>query len=198
MAWRPNCSEAPARHGSRRPRQNGTGCSMDAAHSIGLESRIRADQHPLPNEPRIDFLRGNGASARCYRKRDSRCHIPELRQFCRWRCWSFSLLLPGRELAAVIIVDGLDEASGWEMERALLQSPPDSTVHIVVSARTLAGDRGNWLDWLHRLDWSQNSAQSIRVPPLSREGIGEALRSMGYPVEQLSQRGLTSSEYWSA
>ena len=84
------------------------------------------------------------------------------------------------------------------MERALLQSPPDSTVRIVVSARTLAGDRGGSLDWLHRLDWSQNSAQSIRVPPLSREGIGEALRSMGYPVASFSQRGLTSSEYWSA
>ena len=74
------------------------------------------------------------------------------------------------------------------MERALLQSPPDSTVRIVVSARTLAGDRGDSLDWLHRLDWSQNSAQSIRVPPLSREGIGEALRSMGYPVASLATR----------
>ena len=109
-------------------------------------------------------------------------------EFYRDRCLELAHAIDEKRVPTVIIVDGLDEASGWEMERALLQSPPDSTVRIVVSARTLAGDTGGSLDWLHRLDWSQNSAQSIRVPPLSREGIGEALRSMGYPVASFATR----------
>src|SRR5262249_48220387 len=61
---------------------------------------------------------------------------------------------------------------------------------IVVSARTLAGDRDGPLDWLHRLDWvaGKQSAKFILVPPLSREGIREALQSMGYPVASLATR----------
>jgi len=41
-----------------------------------------------------------------------------------------------------------------------------------------------------RLDWPDDSRQSkcIDVPPLSRDGIGEALESMGYPVASLASR----------
>jgi hypothetical protein len=111
-------------------------------------------------------------------------------EFYRDRCLELVHAIDERGVPTVIIVDGLDEASGWEIERALLQSRPDSVVRIVVSARTLAGDRGGPLDWLHRLDWvaSQQSAQFILVPPLLREGIGEALQSMGYPVASLATR----------
>ena len=110
-------------------------------------------------------------------------------EFYRDRCLELAHAIDEKRVPTVIIVDGLDEASGWEMERALLQSPPDSTGTALsfplVRSRAI---EANSLDWLHRLDWSQNSAQSIRVPPLSREGIGEALRSMGYPVASLATR----------
>jgi hypothetical protein len=111
-------------------------------------------------------------------------------EFYRDRCLELLHAIDEKGVPTVVIVDGLDEASGWEIDLTLLGSRPDSMIRIVVSARTLAGDRDGCQGWLHRLDWAagQQSAQCILIPPLLREGIEEALQSMGYPVASLATR----------
>jgi hypothetical protein len=110
--------------------------------------------------------------------------------FYKDRCLNLLYAIDKKEIPAVIIVDGLDEAVGWDIDQSLLQCPSEGVVRILVSARTLAGDQDGALGWLHRLDWNQGSrrAQCLLVPPLERDGIGEALESMGYPVAGLASR----------
>ena len=111
-------------------------------------------------------------------------------EFYRDRCLELLHEIDERKFPTVLIVDGLDEASGWEIDWTLLQSKPGSSTRIIVSARVLAGDKDGPSGWLHRLDWpaSQQLTKCVVVPPLSGMGISEALQSMGYPIASLSSR----------
>lgn len=86
----------------------------------------------------------------------------------------------------VVVIDGLDEAAGWELDESILPADPPPGLRIVVSARQLAGDDGG-KDWLRRLGWnsSQADAQAREVRPLSREGTADVLLRMGDPLAHL-------------
>jgi hypothetical protein len=80
----------------------------------------------------------------------------------------------------LVIVDGLDEAFGWQVDNSIFPSEPPQNLRFVASARQLAGDRGS-ADWLRRLGWAppRGSAADFEVPPLGRDGIRAVLASTG-------------------
>jgi hypothetical protein len=86
----------------------------------------------------------------------------------------------------LVVIDGLDEASGWRVDTTVLPSSPSGNIKIAVSARQLAGDRGS-TNWLHRLGWlDDESTITYEVPPLQREGIADVLVKMGFPLGDLA------------
>ncbi|MDQ1317072.1 MAG: hypothetical protein QG588_723, partial [Candidatus Poribacteria bacterium] len=92
----------------------------------------------------------------------------------------------GRTL--LLILDGVDEAADWEPGPDLFPSSPGKGVHVIVSARYLAGDVDS-SGWMHRLGWHhQNLASSMDLSPLTQEGVADALNSMGFPLDQLGRR----------
>ena len=94
----------------------------------------------------------------------------------------------GSERRCLVVVDGIDEATGWQIEPSLFPSEPPRGLKILVSARQVAGDYGAQ-DWLRRLGWTTLSSQgsTIEVPPLTHVGIGDVLEKMGFPLGQLAQ-----------
>ena len=93
----------------------------------------------------------------------------------------------GPEHRCLLVIDGLDEATGWQVDPSVLPSDPPAGLKVVVSARQLAGDQGS-ADWRQRLGWQwpPDAALDFEVPPLSREGIVEVMVSMGMPVANLA------------
>ena len=81
----------------------------------------------------------------------------------------------------LIVIDGLDEVSGWQVvDSSALPPQPPPGVRIVASARQVAGDRGT-ADWLRRLGWvpPRGAAVDMEVPPLSEGGIQSVLDNAG-------------------
>lgn len=75
----------------------------------------------------------------------------------------------------LIILDGLDEAAGWEAGSGLFPTAPPPHLRVVVSARVLGGD----LDWLTQLGWeSPSQAREFALARLTLEGVREALAAM--------------------
>jgi hypothetical protein len=72
----------------------------------------------------------------------------------------------------VLIVDGLDEAEGWDIGPDLFPLDPPRGIRVVVSARSLADDKGA-AGWRRRLRWSDALARSLELGPLSREGVAD-------------------------
>ena len=89
----------------------------------------------------------------------------------------------------VIVIDGLDEANGWQISSTLL-SCSSPTFRFVVSARWLASDLNGPDDWAQRTDWAHSGSPytSLVPQPLDQQGIAEALVSMGNPVASLGYR----------
>ncbi|RSM90547.1 hypothetical protein DMH04_03515 [Kibdelosporangium aridum] len=83
----------------------------------------------------------------------------------------------------LIIVDGLDEATDWEVGAHLFPAAPPAGLKVLASARLVAGDPGLWRD---RLNWP--SALSVALPPLDPDGVGDVLRAMGNPLAHLVTR----------
>lgn len=92
----------------------------------------------------------------------------------------------GRPL--LVIVDGLDEATDWEVGAHLFPATPPPGVRVLVSARYVAGDVDE-SGWRNRLNWlSPALATSIALPPLDMAGVGDVLRAMGNPLARLGSR----------
>ncbi|HXG32350.1 MAG TPA: hypothetical protein VNJ11_03215 [Bryobacteraceae bacterium] len=80
----------------------------------------------------------------------------------------------------LVILDGLDEAVGWEAHPNLFPSDPPQGLRVVVSAR--AGTRmPDATAWALRLDWDGSLARRRQLSPLSAEGVAEVLLQMGFP-----------------
>jgi hypothetical protein len=78
----------------------------------------------------------------------------------------------------LVVIDGLDEATGWTITPAILPLAPPAGLRVVVSARQRLeddGDRG----WRRQLGWSEEIADSVEVLPLGQEGIADVLTRMG-------------------
>jgi hypothetical protein len=88
----------------------------------------------------------------------------------------------------LLVIDGLDEASGAESWANWLPGNPPDGLRVVASARELAGDTGA-REWLERLGWSRprGRARSITLTLLDREGIADVLVKMGFPLATLAQ-----------
>ncbi|MDP5220050.1 ATP-binding protein [Ruegeria sp. 2205SS24-7] len=82
-----------------------------------------------------------------------------------------------RGTPCLIVIDGLDEATGWRFDADFLPDCMGSNLKVLVSARILAGDQGEE-GWLRRLDWDVPGAsvETLRIPPLNAVGIADVLR----------------------
>lgn len=107
-----------------------------------------------------------------------------------WRGMASSYLarpLPdGRRL--LVILDGVDEAADWQAGPDLFPLTPLPGLRAILSARYLAGDT-DAAPWLHRLGWEPPGlACTLDLAPLTREGVADVLRRMGFPLDQLGAR----------
>ena len=88
----------------------------------------------------------------------------------------------------LVVLDGLDEATGWSFTDALLlPDTPGRGIKLLVSARELADrDAEGWrrlLNW----DW-QGRAVDIPLKPLDRAGVAVVMRSLGGATGALADR----------
>ena len=84
--------------------------------------------------------------------------------------------LDARGKPVLLVIDGLDEAAGWELPPTLLPLS-SAALRIVVSARARAGDRGAE-GWLRQLGWDRREGcfEVIEVEPLDVDGVAGVLR----------------------
>ncbi len=91
----------------------------------------------------------------------------------------------GRRL--LLIVDGVDEAAGWEPGHDLFPFDPPPGLRVVLSARSRGGDGDAWLEmlgWKGRPDL----ARSLGLERLTVEGVADVLSNMGSPLDLLAER----------
>jgi hypothetical protein len=80
---------------------------------------------------------------------------------------------PGRRL--VVIIDGLDEATGWSADSSLWPVVLGERVHLIVSARMLAGD-SEAASWLTRIGWHRTrDADVLSLTPLNHAAVATAV-----------------------
>lgn len=86
----------------------------------------------------------------------------------------------------LVVLDGLDEAAGWEIGSDLFPLIPSRYLRVIVAARLLANDpRGQ--GWLTQLGWEKpGTAQMLALAGLDRKGIEDVLEKMGNPLDQLT------------
>nr|MBC7245282.1 ATP-binding protein [Chloroflexota bacterium] len=106
-----------------------------------------------------------------------------------WRSMVSSFLSqPSPHGRLLVVLDGLDEATDWQAGPDLFPFQPPRGLHVVVSARYLAGDRGAE-GWLRRLEWERpDLACTLDLDPLTREGVADVLLKMGFPLDCLGRR----------
>jgi hypothetical protein len=100
----------------------------------------------------------------------------------------FMLRAPPQGTRVLVILDGLDEAAGWQAGPSLVPNPPHHNVKLVVSARMTA-THPHPEDWLRDLGWSQAPAVVLR--PLTVPGVREVLLHMGSRLRALADDPVT-------
>ena len=85
----------------------------------------------------------------------------------------------GKQL--LIILDGLDEATGWQFGAGFFNTDPPLGLRVVVTARLRVGE-STPQGWAATLGWHERLTKMVTLPPLTRTGIEEALTSMGDPL----------------
>lgn len=86
----------------------------------------------------------------------------------------------------LVVIDGLDEASGWSVDATVLPPHPPAGIRVVASARLLAGDEDD-TDWRSRLGWLgvRGAVTGMTVKPLDRDGVADVLTRMEFPLGKL-------------
>jgi hypothetical protein len=109
-------------------------------------------------------------------------------QFYKEKVLEYFYRFEQSQARCLIVVDGLDEANGWQLDPSVLPAHPPHCIRIVASARQLAGDHGS-REWLHRLGWKSpgRRVHTLEVKPLKRAGIEDVLRKMGFPLADLAR-----------
>lgn len=85
----------------------------------------------------------------------------------------------------LVVLDGVDEAVGWALHRAL-RLPAAPGLKILVSARALAGC--DLAGWRERLGWTAEKTQSVALSALDARCVADVLRGMGDPLAALGDR----------
>ena len=77
----------------------------------------------------------------------------------------------------LVIVDGADEASGWELGRDLrFPRPLGRGVKVLVSARPLLDDDAAWM---RRLNWEHEDVHSLKLLGLDRQAVRRIVVDLG-------------------
>jgi hypothetical protein len=106
----------------------------------------------------------------------------------QWRaiCQSFLRRTAPDQKQLVVILDGLDEATGWTPGRGLFPGDPPAGLRVLVTARQRAGEVGPE-GWATTLGWQDGwLACKEMLHGLDRTGVQEALASMGNPLDRLA------------
>jgi hypothetical protein len=85
----------------------------------------------------------------------------------------------------LVVLDGIDEADGWDATPAILPHDLGHGVRVVIGAR-LTADRPGAEHWFTALDWSPRGADTFSLPPLTGSGVQEAMDSLGPPVATMA------------
>ncbi len=96
-------------------------------------------------------------------------------------------IAPPGDSRLVLILDGLDEASGWEAGPSLFPVDAAPGIKILVSARHVA-QRSSAERWIEQLGWPRQDTSSLTLGPLTREGVRDAVASMPAPGDGLADR----------
>lgn len=86
----------------------------------------------------------------------------------------------------LVVIDGLDEAAGWDIGAGLFPITPPSHLHVLIAARPMAGDVDERA-WLSRLGWdAAGLAKPLSLGGLDRAGVADVLQQMGNPLDRLA------------
>jgi hypothetical protein len=103
-------------------------------------------------------------------------------EFLRTRCFELVHAAAEKCDKLIIIIDGLDEAQNWQIDRTLLRYAVDSGIRVAVSARALAGDQTGAEGWARRLDSGLQQTKKFDVVPLGVDEIADVLRKINFPI----------------
>jgi hypothetical protein len=81
----------------------------------------------------------------------------------------------------LLVLDGLDEAVGWRVDRTLFPRTLRPHIKIIAAARQMA--RRSRSDWLDELGWNAKQTRALKLRPLSRGAVAAILRRMGNPLD---------------
>ena len=97
---------------------------------------------------------------------------------------SFSEYLSARPEGSpniLLVIDGLDEAAGWEIGPGVFPFSPAPGVKVIVAARTQADRNAN--QWLEALGWAESeSCRRLDLPRLTIENIADVITTLGPPL----------------
>ncbi|MER8569004.1 hypothetical protein NKH85_12480 [Mesorhizobium sp. M0924] len=113
----------------------------------------------------------------------------------RARCLELLDKVNAGNVPTLMIIDGLDETAGWSFSPNILAAS-GRMLRIVVSARRLMGDSADGRDWLDRIEWPHSTGKTkiLTVEPLSQEGVGQAIASMGHSAEPIAANATILAE----
>lgn len=99
----------------------------------------------------------------------------------------------------LLILDGLDEAAGWDIGHGLLPGQPPAWLKVLISARTRPDDPDG-RQWLEACGWTtdagrpRNTVALFNLEVLDEPGVKQALKSMGFPLDRLGRKFLIVRE----
>lgn len=87
----------------------------------------------------------------------------------------------------LVVLDGLDEAAGWEAGADLFPLQPTENLRVVVAARLRAND-ATGEGWLTQLGWENGRGVQFVLPTLDRDSVADVLVKMGNPLDVLATK----------
>lgn len=86
-------------------------------------------------------------------------------------------------MTTLVIVDGLDEASDFQVTPSLFPAKLGQGVRLLVSARESVGRKGP-TQWLHALGWTTGTAKAFELPPMTPEVIQDLSHAFGLTLAE--------------
>jgi nucleoside phosphorylase len=80
----------------------------------------------------------------------------------------------------LVVIDGLDEANGWQLGPDVLPERPPEGLRVLVSMREGPRSAEAWVDGL---GWGDRRVLHVALPPLDEPGIQDVLRRAGPPLD---------------